>query len=117
MYKTYITASALTSLDRYISLYEDYIIKPFYDTGMDHGIESIIQSQYHGKADELFLSLYDHMMSRISDDTVLWRKIHPENPGQFTLITPIEDRTLIIEYREDGENMSRTIIELRIFRE
>lgn len=71
MYKTYITASALASLDRYVRLYEDYAIEPYYDTGMGHGIESIIRSQYHEKADTLFLSLYDHMMSRISYDAVL----------------------------------------------
>ena len=61
--------------------------------------------------------IHDHILKRLSDDRVFWRRPDPEDPQNFMLITSIEDRTLIIDYREDTEAPIRTIIELRIFRE
>lgn len=117
MYRVIITNHAILSLDRYIRQYEDHMCKPFSDTGLGKGVEDAITINYQLRASELFLGIYDHMIDHLVTVTVLGRKSDTNNPDNFTLITTIQNRTLIIDYHEDIENNTRTITELRIFRE
>ncbi len=115
MYKIIYTAKVRGILETYIQNYEDANIQRFSHTWL--WCESIIIEPYRKRAIDTFMAIHGHIEKRLTSDLVYGRRPDPENPGQFTLITPIEDRTLIIEYLEDTENLTRTVIELRIFRE
>lgn len=115
MYKVAYSESTKQSLQKYIQFFEDANIQRFSDSGL--WCEDIIIEWYREHVLRLFLTIHDHILNRLSDDRVFWRRPDPEDPQNFMLITPIEDRTLIIDYREDTESPIRTIIELRIFRE
>ena len=102
------------ALIAYVHHYEIFQIERFRDSGI--WWEEVIINSYHKRAKELFLTLYDHIIRRMSGDTVLEYRRDPENPWHATLITTIEDYTLIIDYFEDDMAQTRTIEVLRIFR-
>lgn len=115
MYRLLYSERAKWSLDRYFDQFKTYYKDLYSNTGIFS--ENLIQANYVEIADHLFDAIDTHINKKLWTTEAYGRRPDPENPGQFTLITLIEDRTLIIEYREDTENLTRTVIELRIFRE
>ena len=67
-------------------------------------------------ADDLFETINSHIIKKLEPDIIHGRKPDTTHPDNSTLITTIQNRTLIIDYHEDALQLTRTITELRIFR-
>lgn len=115
MYKIYYSSRARQILEWYFSSFKQYYITLYSDTGIFS--EDTIRTQYISTADSLFAIIDTHIMKKLQGDIVFWRKITDISLNQYTLITSIQNRTLIIDYTEDISTETRIITGLRIFRE
>lgn len=115
MYKILYSQRAKWALDIYFDHFKLYYSNLYSDTGIFS--EHLIQERYIEMADNLFEIINTHIVEKLSMEMVYGRKADADIGNKNTIITTIQNRTLIIDYSEDKENETRTITELRIFRE
>ncbi len=113
MYSVVFDEKIYQKIEKYISVYRSKYLELYHDTGLGYA-EDIIKSQYIINADILTDAFVDGIYDMMYAREVIWYSIATD----MTRITTISigSRRLFITYMEDDTRMTRTILDIDIFR-
>ena len=113
MYSVVFDEKIYQKIEKYISTYRSRYLELYDDTGLGYA-EDIIKSQYITNADILTDAFVDSIYDVMHGREILGYSI----ANDMTRVTTISigSRRLFITYVEDADNMTRSVVDMEIYR-
>jgi sugar diacid utilization regulator len=114
MYHIKLSQKVRTKIEKYIKSYRDAFLTLYDDTWLGYA-EDLIKQQYIQNAEILRKTLYEAIVSALSQDALYW-SAYIADTQTFVITVSLERRRLFLSYRENNTTSTRILVDLEIVR-